>query len=143
MTGVVSQLLKINLRMRSKENIRRLLCDVLGGSSGHDRGADTIGEFEASTFELGGVTFDVVVPSSPDAPLARIIDKHGEGIDSICYAVDDMAHTQQRLAEHGIEFSRLTEFHDNKVAFVHPRDACGIALEFIQGPVADKALAAD
>jgi hypothetical protein len=93
MTEVVSQLLKINLRMRSKENIGRLLCDVLGGSAGHDRGSETIGEFDQ---------------------------------------------TQAQLQKHGIEFSRLTEFHGNKVAFVHPRDACGIALEFIQGPLVDK-----
>jgi hypothetical protein len=139
MTQVVSQLLKINLRMRSRENIGHLLCDVLGGSAGHDRGSETIGEFEGSTFVVGGVTFDVVVPSGPDAPLSKVIDKHGEGIDSICYAVDDMDHTQAQLQTHGIEFSRLTEFHGNKVAFVHPRDACGIALEFIQGPLVEKA----
>ena len=143
MTEVVSRLLKINLRMRSKENVHRLLCDVLGGSPGHDRGADTIGEFEGSTIELAGVTFDVVVPSSPEAPLSKVIDKRGEGIDSICYAVEDMAHTQDKLREHGIEFSRLMEFHGNKVAFVHPRDACGIALEFIQGPPLEKALQSD
>ena len=47
-------------------------------------------------------------------------------IDSLCFAVDDIEHTRAALEKHGITFSRFTEFHDNKVAFVHPRDACGL-----------------
>jgi len=135
MSQIVSRVLKINLRARSKASISRLLCDVLGGSVAHDRGSDTIGEFEATTFELAGVMFDVVIPTHPEAPLAKVIEKHGEGIDSICFAVKHVEQTRQELRSHGIEFSRITEFHGNKVAFVHPRDACGIGLEFIEGPI--------
>jgi hypothetical protein len=138
MTQVISRLLKINIRARSRSKAMELLRDTLGGVPGHDRGADTVGEFEGATLQLGGVTFDLVVPTSDDAPLARVIEKHGEGIDSLCFAVDDMEFTKQSLRAKGIEFSRLTEFHENQVAFVHPRDACGIALEFIQGPVTEK-----
>lgn len=134
--AVVSKLLKINLRASSRDNIQNLLCNVLGGNIANDRQDDTIGEFVGTTFELGGVLLDVVIPSHPNAPLAKVIEKRGEGIDSICYAVDDIEHTRTELQKHGIEFSRFTEFHDNKVAFVHPKDACGIALEFIEGPVA-------
>ena len=55
-----------------------------------------------------------------------------EGIDSICFSVDDMDHTQAELATHGIEFSSLEEFRGNQVAFVSRKDACGISREFIQ-----------
>lgn len=137
MSEPVSKLLKINLRAKSKASISTLLCDVLGGTLVSDRGSDTIGEFEGATFNVGGVLLDVIVPTTPDASLAKVIDKHGEGIDSICYAVDDIEATRRRFQNHGIEFSRLTEFHGNKVAFVHPRDANGVGLEFIQGPITD------
>ena len=40
----------------------------------------------------------------------RQVDRRGEGIDSICFSVDDMDHTQAELATHGIEFSSLEEF---------------------------------
>lgn len=36
------------------------------------------------------------------------------------------------------EFARLTTFHGNQVAFVHPRDACGVGVELISGPHAEK-----
>ncbi|HIG43117.1 MAG: VOC family protein [bacterium] len=138
MPDVVSKLLKINVRARSLESAKALLCDVLGANELSNRGNDTIGDFTGSVVSLGGVMFDIVVPDSDEAPLAKVIEKHGEGIDSICFSVDDMDHTQMHLRSKGIEFSRLSEFHNNKVAFVHPREANGIALEFIQGPVAEE-----
>lgn len=136
MTEPVSRLLKINVRARSKASINTLLSDVLGGRQLHDRGGDTIGDFDGNVVELGGVMIDIVVPNDPEGDLAKLIDKRGEGIDSICFAVDDLEVTRERLNANGIQFARVTEFHDNKVAFVHPRDACGIGLEFIEGPIA-------
>jgi len=77
--------------------------------------------------------FDVMVPTDPDGGLANVIEKHGEGIDSICFAVEDMDYTKEVFREKGIEFARDQEFNGNRVAFVRPRDASGISLEFIQG----------
>lgn len=75
-----------------------------------------------------------MVPTDPDGGLAKVIEKHGEGIDSICFAVEDMDYTKKAFADKGIEFARDQEFNGNRVAFVHPRDASGISLEFIQRP---------
>jgi methylmalonyl-CoA/ethylmalonyl-CoA epimerase len=133
MPDVVSRVMKINIRARSKDRIETLLKDVLGGTAGWDRGANTIGDFEGAFFNVGGVVFDVMVPNDPDGALAKVIDKHGEGIDSICFSVDDMDYTQAELAKHGVEFSYRREFGGNQVAFVSRKDACGMSLEFIQG----------
>jgi methylmalonyl-CoA/ethylmalonyl-CoA epimerase len=81
---------------------------------------------------VGGVVYDVMVPTDPDGGLAKVIEKHGEGIDSICFEVEDMDYTKKVFADKGIEFARDQEFNGNRVAFVHPRDASGISLEFIQ-----------
>ncbi len=132
MPDVVSKLMKINLRVRSRDRIEHLLVDVLGATAGPDRGANTRGDFDGAFFDVGGVTFDVMVPNGPDSSLARVIERHGEGIDSICFSVDDMDHTQAELAKRGVEFSSLEEFRGNQVAFVSRKDACGISLEFIQ-----------
>jgi methylmalonyl-CoA/ethylmalonyl-CoA epimerase len=135
MPEVISKVMKINLRVRSKERINTLLQDILGGVPGPNRGATTIGDFDGAYIDVGGVTFDVMVPNEPDGALAKVIDKHGEGIDSICFAVEDMNYTEGALNEHGIEFARRHSFHGNEIAFVRPRDACGISLEFIQASV--------
>ena len=102
------------------------------GEQGPDRGANTIGDFDGAEIKHGGVTFDIVVPNDDGGTLSKVIEKHGEGIDSICFAVDDMDYTQAALAKHGIEFANRLTFHGNEVAFVRPKDACSISLEFIQ-----------
>ena len=137
MPETVSRVMKINIRARSKDRINTLLRDILGGVPGHDRGTQTIGDFEGAVVNVGGVVFDVIVPTDPDGGLAHVIDKHGEGIDSICFAVDDMDHTQAVFRENGIEFARDQDFNGHRVAFIHPRDTSGIALEFIQTPSDD------
>ena len=133
MTGVVSKVMKINIRARSKDRIQTLLGDILGGVQGPDRGSNTIGDFDGAIFNLGGVVFDVMIPNDDNGALARVIDKHGEGIDSICFAVEDMDYTESALKEQGIDFASRQSFHGNEVAFARPRDTCGISLEFIQG----------
>jgi len=139
MPDVISKMMKINIRARSRGPIERLLTDVLGGTPGWDRGAKTIGEFDGAFFNVGGVTFDVMVPNDSDSSLARVIDQHGEGIDSICFYVDDMDYTQAELAKQGVEFSHRRDFDGARVAFVGRKDACGISLEFIQRAVTEGA----
>lgn len=137
MPDVVSRLMKINLRASSRDRIEQLLVDVLGATAGPDRGANTRGDFDGALFDVGGVTFDVMIPNGTDSALARVIERHGEGIDSICFSVEDMGHTQAELAKRGVEFSSLEEFRGHQVAFVSRKDACGISLEFIQPPEVD------
>ena len=138
MPDTISRVMKINLRARSKDRINTLLKDILGGESGPDRGTDTIGDFEGAFVNVGGVVFDVMIPTDPDGGLAKVIEKHGEGIDSICFAVDDMDYTKEVFKDKGIEFARDQEFNGNRVAFVHPSDASGISLEFIQGAATEE-----
>ena len=80
---------------------------------------------EAPFLEQSATQFDKVMKINLRA-------RSREGIDSICFSVDDMDHTQAELAKHGIELSSLEEFRGNQVAFVSRKDACGISLEFIQ-----------
>ncbi len=134
MTDVVSGLMKVNVRARSKERVRELFCELLGGELVSDRGSNTIGDFEGAMVRVGGVLIDMMVPTDPKGGLARVIDRHGEGIDSLCFAVDDLEVTRAAFAKRGIGFAREAELGGNKVAFVHPRDACGVSLEFIQAP---------
>ena len=134
MTEVVSRLMKVNVRARSKERLRELFCDLLGGELVSDRGSNTIGDFEGAMVRVGDVIIDMMVPTDPEGGLARVIDRRGEGIDSLCFAVDDLEVTRDAFAKRGIKFAREVELAGNKVAFVHPRDACGVSLEFIQAP---------
>lgn len=78
---------------------------------------------------VGGVPFDVVIPAGSESELAKIIEKRGEGLDSICFATDDVGELKRQLESKGIGFSFEADYQDHTIAFVHPRDACGVKLE--------------
>ena len=132
MAKTVSNLMKINVRARSMEKARAIFVDLLGGELVQDRGGNTIGDFDGTMVRVGDVTIDLLVPNDPNGRLARVIDKHGEGVDSICFGVESMDATREALRAKGVEFASESEFGGSRVAFVHPRDTGGVALEFIQ-----------
>ena len=88
-----------------------------------------------SFFKVGENKIELLQATDPQSPIARFIDKRGEGIHHIAYAVDDIRIEMKRLADEG--FILLTEEPrrgaDNKlVAFVHPKSAGGVLVELCQ-----------
>jgi methylmalonyl-CoA/ethylmalonyl-CoA epimerase len=132
MSDLIDRFTKINIRVKSMSATRELFEDLLGAELIHDRGSDTIGDFDGTTLRLGGVVFDLMAPNKADGALAKSIEKRGEGLDSICFNVKSLSTMRQRLAEKGIELVNYNEHHGTKVAFIHPRDACGIVIELIE-----------
>ncbi|MDE0063286.1 MAG: VOC family protein [Gammaproteobacteria bacterium] len=139
---MINRLMKINLRVRSMERAKRLMTELLGGEVVYDRGSDTLGDYESCTFKVADVTFDVLTPASGESDLAKAIEKYGEGIDSICLAVDDVDALKGRLNSKDVRFTYEAEYQGHNIAFVHPRDVCGVRIEFMDGPMANARVSA-
>ena len=70
-----------------------------------------------------------------DSPIARFIDKKGEGIHHIAFSVDDIEKELQRLKNEGFELIHKTpkKGADNKlIAFLHPKSTNGVLIELCQ-----------
>lgn len=72
---------------------------------------------------------------SADSPIAKFIDKKGEGIHHIAFEVDDIKAEMERLKSQG--FVLLSDEPkpgaDNKlVCFVHPKSVGGVLVELVQ-----------
>lgn len=80
----------------------------------------------------GNARIELVAPTSPDSPIARFIEKRGEGIHHICIYVENL---DQRLAELKAAGVRLIDekprigADGTRIAFVHPSGAGGVLLE--------------
>ena len=88
-----------------------------------------------SFFEAGSVKVELLEATSPDSPIARFIEKRGEGIHHIAFEVDDIVAEIKRLK--GLGFRVLNEIPkpgaDNKlVCFLHPKSANGVLVELCQ-----------
>jgi methylmalonyl-CoA/ethylmalonyl-CoA epimerase len=78
---------------------------------------------------------ELLEASTPGSPIAKFIDKKGEGIHHIAFEVDDIRAEMERLKKEG--FVLLNDEPklgaDNKwVCFVHPKSANGVLIELCQ-----------
>lgn len=85
-----------------------------------------------SFFIAGPNKIELLASTSEDGVIARFIDKKGEGIHHIAFAVQDIYLEMERLKYEG--FKLLSEVPkkgaDNKmVCFVHPKETHGVLTE--------------
>nr|WP_299386291.1 methylmalonyl-CoA epimerase [Allomuricauda sp.] len=88
-----------------------------------------------SFFQSGPNKVELLESTTEDGPIAKFLDKKGEGIHHIAFAVDDIESEIARLKNEG--FKVLNEVPkkgaDNKlVAFLHPRGTNGVLVELCQ-----------
>jgi methylmalonyl-CoA/ethylmalonyl-CoA epimerase len=88
-----------------------------------------------SFFQLGETKIELLEATNEDSPIAKFIQKKGEGIHHIAYEVEDIHLEMQRLKNEG--FTLINEQPkkgaDNKmVCFLHPKDTNGVLIELCQ-----------
>ena len=88
-----------------------------------------------SFFMNGPNKIELLEATNPDSPIAKFIDKKGEGIHHIAFDVYDIEEEMMRLKNEG--FIVLNEVPkkgaDNKlVAFLHPKGTNGVLIELCQ-----------
>lgn len=88
-----------------------------------------------SFFAVGPNKIELLAATNPDSPIAKFIEKKGEGIHHIAFDVENIELEIARLKEEG--FVVLNEIPkkgaDNKlVAFLHPKSTNGVLIELCQ-----------
>lgn len=88
-----------------------------------------------SFFKINQTKIELLEATNPDSPIAKFIEKRGEGIHHIAFEVDDILTEMQRLKNEG--FTLLNEIPkrgaDNKlVCFLHPKGTNGVLIELCQ-----------
>jgi methylmalonyl-CoA/ethylmalonyl-CoA epimerase len=88
-----------------------------------------------SFFQIGESKIELLEATDSDSPIARFIEKRGEGIHHIAFEVSDIHAEMGRLEAEG--FVPLNKEPkrgaDNKlVAFLHPKSSNGVLVELCQ-----------
>ncbi len=88
-----------------------------------------------SFFQSGPNKIELLEATREDSPIAKFIEKKGEGIHHIAFDVEDISKEIERLKTEG--FTVLNETPkpgaDNKlVAFLHPKGTNGVLIELCQ-----------
>lgn len=86
-------------------------------------------------FKIGQTKLELLESTSPDGPIAKFIEKRGQGIHHLAFAVDGLENALSEAEEKGI---RLIDQHPRKgaegldIAFLHPKSTFGVLTEFCE-----------
>jgi len=86
-------------------------------------------------FQQGATKIELLEALSENSPIAKFIEKRGEGMHHIAFLVSDIKAEMNRLKKAGFEL--LNEIPkkgaDNKlVCFIHPKSSSGVLIEICQ-----------
>ena len=84
-------------------------------------------------FEVGGVHLELLEPTDPESPIAKFIEKNGEGIHHLALGTDDVQGQLNQAAGAGCRLIHDQPFEGaggKLVAFLHPKSTHGVLTEF-------------
>jgi len=85
--------------------------------------------------DIGGVHLELLESTSPDGPVAKFIEKRGEGVHHIAILVDNIENSLDLMKNKGVKLIDETPRKGaggSKMAFVHPKSTHGILLELYE-----------
>jgi len=88
-------------------------------------------------FKVGQTKIELLESTSPDGPIGKFIEKKGEGIHHIAFAVDGLQQSLDEVKEKGV---RLIDDKPRpgaeglNIAFLHPKSTFGVLTELCEEP---------
>ncbi|GAB4372263.1 MAG: hypothetical protein Kow0062_08430 [Acidobacteriota bacterium] len=85
---------------------------------------------------VGESHIELLEPLGDEGPIARALERRGEGIHHVCLRVTDLDATLARLARGGFELAGDVReaARGLRAAFVHPRSTGGVLVELVEDP---------
>ena len=84
---------------------------------------------------IGESRIELLQSTDPNGPIAKFIEKKGEGIHHIALEVDNIEDALQKLKESGVQLIDAKPkigAHRMKIAFLHPRSTKGVLMELCE-----------
>lgn len=124
----------IGVAVKSIDESMKVYTDILGLQV---VGIETVEEQKVKTafIPVGESEIELLESTSPDGPIAKFIEKRGEGIQHIALRVDNLEVKLKELKEKGV---RLIDENPRlgaggaKIAFIHPKDTKGVLIELCE-----------
>ena len=86
-------------------------------------------------FAVGESRIELLEPTADDSPVAKFLEKTGEGIHHLAYEVADLSAELARLKDEGVRLIDETPrrgAHGTLIAFLHPKGTGGVLTELCQ-----------
>ncbi len=100
-------------------------------------GAETVAEQKVTTafFPVGESEVELLESTAPDGPVAKYIEKRGQGIQHVAFRVENIEAALAELKEKGVQLidqQPRIGAGGAKIAFLHPKATAGVLVELCQ-----------
>ena len=124
----------LGIAIKNMETSDHLFAKLLGTEPYKQESVEREG-VKTSFFMVGDSKIELLEATNAESPIAKFIEKKGEGIHHIAFAVDDIFAEITRLKAEGFVFISEVpkDGADNKlVVFLHPKSTNGVLVELCQ-----------
>jgi methylmalonyl-CoA epimerase len=90
---------------------------------------------DEALIEVAGSYIQLTAPTRPDSPVARFLERRGEGLHHVGYRVEDCAEALAHMVAAGatpIDAEPRSGSRGTTVAFVHPKGSLGTLIELVE-----------
>ena len=90
---------------------------------------------KVAMFQIGEAKIELLEPTSDDSPIAKYMEKKGEGIHHIAYQTDDIQSEIKNIETNDLRMIDKTPrdgAHDTKIAFIHPKSSGKVLTELTE-----------
>jgi methylmalonyl-CoA/ethylmalonyl-CoA epimerase len=124
----------IGIAVKNIESANRLFASLLGRQ--HYKMEEVASEgVRTSFFDIGGLKIELLEATREDSPIARFIEKKGEGVHHLAFEVSDITKSLEEYQDKGFQLinTEPKDGADNKsIAFLHPKTTNGVLIELCQ-----------
>lgn len=124
----------LGIAVKDLEASEKLFTALLGSSPYKREEVEREGVI-TSFFQSGPNKVELLEATRDDSAIAKYIEKKGEGLHHVAFAVEDIRAEMARLKEEGFQLlsDEPKTGADNKwVAFLHPKSTNGVLIELCQ-----------
>jgi len=132
----IKRISHIGIAVADLEQQKRFYQQVLGLELlGEEEVADQ--QVRVAMFAVGESRIELLEPTGPESPVARFLERRGEGVHHVAYEVEQLEPALARLKEREV---RLIDeeprpgAEGQQIAFIHPKASFGVLTELCQAP---------
>lgn len=127
----------ISIAVKNLDEAMKTWEPVLGKNKQDDTYIDELEQIRVIRYWIGEVGFELMESTTPDGPVAKYIEKNGEGVMVLSFNVDNTNNAIDELKVGDYPFipdskgEVARSFRDCKFAFIHPKKMNGVLTELI------------
>jgi methylmalonyl-CoA/ethylmalonyl-CoA epimerase len=124
----------IGIAVKNIDSANKLFAQLLGRE--HYKVEEVASEgVRTSFFEIGGLKIELLEATNDSSPIAKFIEKRGEGIHHLAFEVKDIRKRLEEYQQQGFQAinSEPKKGADNKmICFLHPKSTQGVLIELCE-----------